>query len=771
MPKSPILGGFSTSRSGRASDNAAINLFPEIIETKDGRVPGALYNTAGLDLVGNLGTGPIRGLRRLGDILYVVSGDQVWSLTPNGIATLCGQIGFQKTLVSMFANNRQLMIVDGVGGWVVPGGYPLTGGTITVPSSTSNQAGQLYAVGDTITLKAATGSQSSYPILTVDTVTDYPVTGFSLANPGTVYVTASAVATSAIAAQPGIGTGLKLDIYASNGVITSAPVSISGGGVNYALNDTGTVAVDSGDAVYRVTGVSSGVVISIILTDRGTAYASQLGVSTLAGRGATPNAGTGLTVNITAASGPITASSVAYGGKGYAVGNVGFIAGGSADATYLVSSVGPFGCVTGFTVSQGGAVNDVPLTFTQQSTSGSGSGLVLSSPTFGAFVGLVPVTLPFANPMMGGISDGFGLLIFLGSQNIASSDELDLSTWDPLSYGVADQSPDNCISLVVIHDEAYILKEKNTEVWTDAGNTGFPFSPLTGVHMEYGCMAPFSPAVAGEELLWLARNEQGQGIVVKAAAYRIEPVSTQALVAEFDTYVNLGDAIGYARQQGGHTFYVLTFPEADKSWVYDLTASQMAGYPLWHRIAAFTEGQWHRHWGNCFTPWRGAVSLVSQTTTYQAQAVTITAATLRTSAGLIGLPPSFATAVFSVWLDIADGGSATGIVFSNQGSSAAPGVSITIQNDATGSPQIAVKAWDASAAPIVAAAYAFTGWSAWVNILISIDTATQVLQVYANTMAANLLVETLLTTTSIAWTSANPIAPSASQPWHLTAVS
>ncbi len=599
MAKSPILGGFSKSRAPGLSANEAFNLIVEIVETKDGKAPGALMGTDGLDLVGTLGAGPIRGVHVLNDVLYVVSGPQVWSVSPNGISTLCGTIGAVSTPVSMFDNGLQLLILDGVGAWLVPGGYPLTGGAI-------NGAGGLYAVGDTITLAPTGATQSSFPILTVSAISGNPTTSFTLPNKGTSYTTATAAATTPIASQAGAGTGLTLTTTATGGPLTAA--TVHAGGTGYAVHDTGKISGGTGDAVYRVTSVSSGVVTGIMILNPGTNFASASAAATVAGPGAPSNVGVGLTINITAAGGPISAFTVASGGSGFVVGNVGTINGGSGDATYLVTGIGLTGAVTGFTITQPGSLYTTVTAFTQQSTSGSGANFTLQSPTFGAFVGLVPVTMPFANPTMGGISDGFGVAIFSNSENIAQSDELDLSTWQALDYGVENQSPDKNISLFVIHDEAYILKEKSTSVWVDGGLSGFAFQPMTGVHMEYGCAAPFSPAKAGEQLFWLAGNDQGQGLVVRASAYQIEPISTQALVSEFAAYPTIGDAIGYARQSGGHVFYVLTFPQADKTWVYDVTASQMAGVPIWSRLASFSTGQWHRHWGNCFTPWAGSIA-------------------------------------------------------------------------------------------------------------------------------------------------------------------
>lgn len=604
MPKSPILGGFSRTRSQNAADSLAVNLATEVIETKEGKVPAYLFLTSGLDLVTTIGSGPIRGALTLNGIAYIVSGPQVWSLTPNGVATLCGSIGNVPTPVSMLQNTKQLLIIDGVGAWLVPGGYPMTGGTIASTVGIP-ETGGLYAVNDQIALLASSGNQSSFPVIQVEAVANNPVTGALLPNAGTTYNTASNVATTPIEPQPGNGSGLVVDILSvTNGVITGTDLNT--GGAGYAVGDTGQIGTGgvagAGNAIYQVTSQSGGVVTGFRLLSGGTSYVVQSAVTTLATAGIAANIGQGLTFNITASAGPITAYTIADGGTGFIYGAAGTISGGTGDATFYVTAVGPVGAVTAFTIIQGGSVDTQPTSFTQKSTTGSGSGLVLSSLTFGAFVGLVPITMPFPNPTMGDISDGFGLCVFRGSQFIAQSDELDLSTWQPLNFGTSDQSPDNCVSLKVIHDEAFILKESNTEVWVDAATANFAFEPIISVHIEFGIAAPFSVAIADEDLIWLSRNDQGQGIIVSATGYRTKPISTQALVNEFQKYATIGDAQAYVRQEGEHVYYVLTFPTANKTWVYDKTTSGFLATPIWHQLAAFENGSFNRHWGNAWLP-------------------------------------------------------------------------------------------------------------------------------------------------------------------------
>jgi hypothetical protein len=55
----------------------------------------------------------------------------------------------------------------------------------------------------------------------------------------------------------------------------------------------------------------------------------------------------------------------------------------------------------------------------------------------------------------------------------------------------------------------------------------------------------------------------------------------------------MSDAIAYTYQQDGHAFYVLVFPSANTTWVYDVSTQ------AWHERAGFTNGAFTRHRSNC----------------------------------------------------------------------------------------------------------------------------------------------------------------------------
>jgi hypothetical protein len=124
--------------------------------------------------------------------------------------------------------------------------------------------------------------------------------------------------------------------------------------------------------------------------------------------------------------------------------------------------------------------------------------------------------------------------------------------------------------LMVNKREVFILGETTSEVWVDAGLFPFPFQKLPGTNMQHGCAAKNSVARLGETFAFLAKDDRGQSVVVHMNGYLPVRISTHAIENEIQTYSTVSDAIGFSYQQAGHEFYVLTFPTADKTWVYDL---------------------------------------------------------------------------------------------------------------------------------------------------------------------------------------------------------
>ena len=172
---------------------------------------------------------------------------------------------------------------------------------------------------------------------------------------------------------------------------------------------------------------------------------------------------------------------------------------------------------------------------------------------------------------------------------------------NPLDFASAEGSPDGIVAINVDHRECWVFGTDSIEVWYDAGLQDFPLQRIQGAFNEIGCVAAFSVAKLDNGLFWLGCDARGQGIVYRANGYTGTRVSTHAIEYAIQSYGNISDAIAYTYQQDGHAFYVLTFPSANATWVYDVATQ------AWHERAGWDNGSFTRHRSNCQCNFQGEI--------------------------------------------------------------------------------------------------------------------------------------------------------------------
>jgi len=194
-----------------------------------------------------------------------------------------------------------------------------------------------------------------------------------------------------------------------------------------------------------------------------------------------------------------------------------------------------------------------------------------------------------------GYLDGYFVFNEPNSQKVWVTELLDGTSVDPLDFASAEGSPDGLVAVNVDHREAWLFGTDSIEVWYDAGLADFPLTRIQGAFNEIGCVAAFSIAKLDNALFWLGTDARGQGIVYRANGYTGVRVSTHAVEYAIAQYGNISDAVAYTYQQEGHAFYVLTFPSANATWVYDVATQ------AWHERAGWntSTGQFTRHRSNC----------------------------------------------------------------------------------------------------------------------------------------------------------------------------
>ncbi len=185
----------------------------------------------------------------------------------------------------------------------------------------------------------------------------------------------------------------------------------------------------------------------------------------------------------------------------------------------------------------------------------------------------------------GEFMDGYFLVLIENSRSFQISTLEDGTVWDILDVGERSEGSDNIVAMKRNHREIWFLGTKTTEVWYDNGDADFPFAPIQGVFIEQGCAGTgFTVVRLDNTIMWVGKDERGQGVVWRADGYTPKRVSTNAI----ERWIKLAGlsndfvrAFGY--QDEGHLFYVLNIPAQAQverlSWVYDISLD------AWHERA------------------------------------------------------------------------------------------------------------------------------------------------------------------------------------------
>jgi len=205
-----------------------------------------------------------------------------------------------------------------------------------------------------------------------------------------------------------------------------------------------------------------------------------------------------------------------------------------------------------------------------------------------------PISDPdFPGAVTVGYLDGYFVFNEPNSQKIWITQLLDGTSVDPLDFASAEGSPDGVVGLIVDHRQVWVYGTNSVEVWYDTGASDFPLQRIDGAFNEIGCISAYTIAKMDNSLFWLGADARGQGIVYRANGYTGQRVSTHAVEWHIQQYGNLTDALAYTYQQDGHQFYVLIFPSANTTWVFDVATG------AWHERAGWSNGSFTRHRSNC----------------------------------------------------------------------------------------------------------------------------------------------------------------------------
>lgn len=156
-----------------------------------------------------------------------------------------------------------------------------------------------------------------------------------------------------------------------------------------------------------------------------------------------------------------------------------------------------------------------------------------------------------------------------GSGRFYCSDLYDGLSWDALNFANAESNPDPIMSVFASNGQLVLAGAASTEYWGQSGAVDFPYSAIGGSGTEWGLAATWSIAKYDNSFAYLCKNRMGQVMVAKTSGYLPQKISTVDMDAIINGYAAVSDASSYSYMLGGHPMYVINFPSAGYSWLYD----------------------------------------------------------------------------------------------------------------------------------------------------------------------------------------------------------
>jgi hypothetical protein len=159
-------------------------------EPPDTKTPVSLFNEPGILAAYSVGTGPIRAMQVMNNVIYVVSGSHLWSIDIHSVITDLGSVGSATGPVQLANNGAQMFILNNQAGYVLAAaleaslgpvgsgqGEVLVGSTtsVAVAGSTGdtflrvqpNNTIPFWQIGDKLVLQLDNGNQFTVTLTTL----------------------------------------------------------------------------------------------------------------------------------------------------------------------------------------------------------------------------------------------------------------------------------------------------------------------------------------------------------------------------------------------------------------------------------------------------------------------------------------------------------------------------------------------------------------------------------------------------------------------------
>lgn len=183
-----------------------------------------------------------------------------------------------------------------------------------------------------------------------------------------------------------------------------------------------------------------------------------------------------------------------------------------------------------------------------------------------------------------------GYFLTTDGEFLAVTELTDPTQVNPLKYGSSEADPDPINALLKLRNEIYVLNRNTIEVFDNVGGEGFPFQRIEGAQIQKGALGTFCSCVFADTIAFMGggRNES-PAIYVAANANAIK-ISTREIDTLLSAYTEseLATSVFESKTDKSHVHLWVRLP--DRTLVYDASASQELGQPVWFQLTSALTG-------------------------------------------------------------------------------------------------------------------------------------------------------------------------------------
>ncbi len=146
---------------------------------------------------------------------------------------------------------------------------------------------------------------------------------------------------------------------------------------------------------------------------------------------------------------------------------------------------------------------------------------------------------------------------------------VDPAVWPAVQINFAGSGAGSLQACMADHSVLLLFGPDYTEFWQDTGAPDFPYAAIPGSAQEFGLAAAASLAKFDNSIAGLFKNKMGGVNVSRMSGFSLQKISDSDIDGIFSNYGTTSDAKGFAFMSDGHPMYVITFPTAGTSWMFD----------------------------------------------------------------------------------------------------------------------------------------------------------------------------------------------------------